>query len=79
VFTNEEYANMHFVFSFCSGNGRAAVALLPTLQNFKSQNIRDCTQNFEGQWFFPQVNAVREQQWCAEGALLLPGDHTNHV
>jgi len=53
MFTNEEYANMHFVFSFRSGNGRATVALLPRLQNFKSQNIRDYTQNYEGQWFFP--------------------------
>jgi hypothetical protein len=25
TFTNEEYADMHFVYSFCNGNGRAAV------------------------------------------------------
>jgi hypothetical protein len=42
MFTDEECSNMHFVFSFCGGNGRAAVALLPTLQSFISQNIRDC-------------------------------------
>jgi hypothetical protein len=25
TFTNEEHANMHFVYDFCKGNGRAAV------------------------------------------------------
>jgi hypothetical protein len=25
TFTNEEHANMHFVYDFCNGNGRAAV------------------------------------------------------
>jgi hypothetical protein len=25
IFTNEEYADMNFIYSFCDGNGRAAV------------------------------------------------------
>jgi hypothetical protein len=70
MFADEEYANMHFVFSFCSGNGRAAVALIPTLQKFKSQNVRDCTQ-LRGAMVPPQkvmqnVNdgGVQEEYFC---------------
>jgi hypothetical protein len=39
TFTNEEYGNMHFVYSFFNGNDRATVALISTLHNFISQTI----------------------------------------
>jgi len=79
MFTNAGYANMHFVFSFCSGNGRAAMALmlLCRISNHKTLEIVHRTLRDNGS--SPQVNAECEQQWCAEAVLLLPGDHTNHL
>jgi hypothetical protein len=42
TFTNEEYADMHFVCGVCNGNGKALwwnTGNISTLQNFTSQSI----------------------------------------
>jgi hypothetical protein len=36
IFTNEEYADMHFVYGFCNGNGRAAAV------EYQQCRIRQC-------------------------------------
>jgi hypothetical protein len=39
TFTNEEYTNMHFMYSFCNGSGRAAVVETSNIIHFAKFHI----------------------------------------
>jgi hypothetical protein len=79
MFTNEEYANMHLfsVFAVEMVGLQWHFCLLCRISSHKTLEIVHRTLGDNGS--SSQVNAECGQQWCAEGLLLLPGVHTNHV
>jgi hypothetical protein len=48
MFTNEEYTDMHFVYSFCSGSGRAAVVETSNSIHFAKFHIAEPLRMYAG-------------------------------
>jgi hypothetical protein len=74
TFTNEGHTDMHFMYNFYNGNGRAAVVeyqqryplcRIPHCKTF--ENVRTALRETTS---FPQVNAEREQRQHGEDSVL---------